>query len=62
METGYNIISQKDLLLYYNPDMCDEELESKMSGIMEENQQVAISQQPQSTFQRILDGSSPTSS
>ena len=57
-----NIISQKDLLLYYNPDMSDEELESKMSGIMEENQQVANSQQPQSTFQRILDGSSPTSS
>ena len=57
-----NIISQKDLLLFYNPDMSDEELESKMSGIMEENQQVANSQQPQSTFQRILNGTSPTSS
>ena len=57
-----NIISQKDLLLYYNPDMSDEELETKMSGIMEENQQVANSQQPQSTFQRILNGSGTTSS
>ena len=57
-----NIISQKDLLLFYNPDMSDEELENKMSGIMQENQQVANSQQPQSTFQRILNGTSPTSS
>ena len=56
-----NIISQKDLLLYYNPDMSDEELESKMSGIMEENQQLANSQQPQSTFQRILNGAGTTS-
>ena len=56
-----NIMSQKDLLLYYNPDMSDEELESKMSGIMEENQQVANSQQPQSTFERILNGAGTTS-
>ena len=57
-----NIISQKDLLLYYNPDMSDEELEMKLSGIMQENQTVANSQQPQSAFQRILNGTSPTSS
>jgi hypothetical protein len=57
-----NIISQKDLLLYYNPDMSDEELEMKLSGIMEENQTLANSQQPQSAFQRILNGTSPTSS
>tara|TARA_R100000426_G_scaffold71217_1_gene49522 strand:- start:3662 stop:5032 length:1371 start_codon:yes stop_codon:yes gene_type:complete len=57
-----NIISQKDLLLYYNPDMSEEELEMKMSGIMQENQTVANSQQPQSSFQRILNGASPTSS
>ncbi len=56
-----NIMSQKDLLLYYNPDMSDEELESKLSGIMEQNQQVANSQQPQSTFQRILNGAGTTS-
>ena len=57
-----NIISQKDLLLYYNPDMSEEELEMKMSGIMQENQQVANSQQPQSSFQRILNGAGTTSS
>ena len=57
-----NIISQKDLLLYYNPDMSDEELEMKLSGIMEENQTLVNSQQPQSAFQRILNGTSPTSS
>ena len=57
-----NIISQKDLLLFYNSDMTDEELEMKLSGIMEENQTVANSQQPQSSFQRILNGTSPTSS
>ena len=57
-----NIISQKDLLLYYNPDMSDEELEMKLSGIMEENKTVANSKQPQSSFQRILNGASPTSS
>jgi hypothetical protein len=57
-----NIISQKDLLLYYNPDMSDEELEMKLSGIMQENQTVANSQQPQSAFQRILNGTSSTSS
>ena len=34
--------------------MTDEELEMKLSGIMEENQTVANSQQPQSAFQRIL--------
>jgi len=56
-----NIISQKDLLLYYNPDMSDEELDKKLSGIREENQQIANSQQPQSTFQRILDGAGATS-
>jgi len=50
-----NIISQKDLLLYYNPDMSDEELEMKLSGIMEQNQTIAA-------FQRILNGTSPTSS
>ena len=56
-----NIISQRDLLLYYNPDMSDEELDKKLSGIREENQQIANSQQPQSTFQRILDGAGATS-
>ena len=57
-----NIISQKDLLLYYNPDMSEEDLEMKLSGIMQENQQLANSQQPQSSFQRILNGAGPTSS
>lgn len=55
-----NIISQKDLLLYYNSDMTDEELEMKLSGIMEENQTVANSQQPQSAFQRILNNVNAT--
>ena len=57
-----NIISQKDLVLYYNPDMSEEDLEMKLSGIMQENQQLANSQQPQSSFQRILNGAGPTSS
>ena len=55
-----NIISQKDLLLFYNSDMTDEELEMKLSGIMEENQTVANSQQPQSAFQRILNNVNAT--
>jgi len=57
-----NIISQKDLLLYYNPDMSEEDLEMKLSRIMQENQQLANSQQPQSSFQRILNGAGTTSS
>ncbi len=57
-----NVMSQKELLLYFNPDMSDEELEMKMSNIIQENQTIAESQQPQSTFQKILNGSSTTSS
>jgi len=57
----HNIITQKELLLYFNPDMSDEELEAKMNMIMEENRQVANSKQPQSTFQRILDGAGAAS-
>ncbi len=57
-----NVMSQKELLLYFNPDMSDEELEMKMSNIIQENQTIAESQQPQSTLQRILNGSSATSS
>ena len=41
--------------------MSDEELEAKMNMIMEENRQVANSKQPQSTFQRILDGAGAAS-
>lgn len=51
-----NIISQKDLLLYYNPDMSDEELEMKLNGIMEENKQVANSQQPPQPQQPVFEG------
>ena len=42
--------------------MSEEDLEMKLSGIMQENQQLANSQQPQSSFQRILNGAGPTSS
>ena len=56
------IMSRKDLLLYFNPDMTDEELESKLSEVAEENRVQAEASKPTSTFQKILNGSGTTSS
>ena len=47
-------MSRKDLLLYFNPDMTDEELENKLSEVAEENRVQAEASKPTSTFQRIL--------
>jgi len=48
------IMSKKDLLLYFNPDMTDEELETKLGEVREEVRTEAEATQPTSTFQRIL--------
>ena len=48
------IMSKKDLLLYFNPDMSDEELQAKLNEVREEVRTEAEATQPTSTFQRIL--------
>ena len=48
------IMSKKDLLLYFNPDMTDEELQAKLNEVREEVRTEAEATQPTSTFQRIL--------
>ena len=45
MEKG--IMSKKDLLLYFNPDMTEEELEIKLGEVIEEAQAEAVATQPQ---------------
>ena len=55
------VITQKDVLLYFNKDMSDEELEEKLGEIQEE-QAPPEPPQPQSTFQRILNGTTPVGS
>ena len=52
MDNG--IMSRKDLLLYFNPDMTDEELQSKLTEVREEARAEAEETQPESTFQRLL--------
>tara|TARA_R100001443_G_scaffold17872_3_gene28512 strand:+ start:1479 stop:2846 length:1368 start_codon:yes stop_codon:yes gene_type:complete len=56
------IMSKKELLLYFNPDMTDEELEVKLNEVREETKQEAEATQPQTSFQRILNGAGTTSS
>ena len=56
------IMSKKDLLLYFNPDMTEEELQNKLSEVAEETKVQAEASKPESAFQRIINGSSPTSS
>ena len=46
------IMSKKDLLLYFNPDMSDEELEVKLSEVREDTKQEAEATQPTTSFQR----------
>ena len=52
------IMSQRDLLLHFNPDMSDEELQMKLSELQEEKatqvQQEREAQQPVSQLERIL--------
>ena len=48
------IMTKRDLLLYYNPDMSDEELEMKLGEVQEERQQERDAQQPTSQIERIL--------
>ena len=52
------IMTKRDLLLYYNPDMSDEELEMKLGEVQEERnqevQQQREAQQPVSQIERIL--------
>jgi hypothetical protein len=52
------IISKRDLLLHFNPDMSDEELELKMSEVKDEKDQEIQAereaQQPVSQIERIL--------
>jgi len=52
------IMTQRDLLLYFNPDLSDEELESKMTEVKEEKtaeiQDQRAAQQPVSQIERIL--------
>ena len=40
------IMTKRDLLLYFNPDMSDEELAMKMGEVQEERQQEREAQQP----------------
>jgi len=51
-------MTQRDLLLYFNPDLSDEELESKMTEVKEEKtaeiQDQRAAQQPVSQIERIL--------
>ena len=48
------IMTKKELLLYFNPDMSDEELEMKLGEVQEERQQERDAQQPPSQIERIL--------
>jgi len=48
------IMSQKELLLYFNPDMSEIEIEDKLNKISEEKRTQAELEKPQSEFQRLL--------
>ena len=48
------IMTQRELHLYFNPDLTDEELESKMSEVNNEVRKTAEAIKPESPFQRIL--------
>ena len=55
-------MTQKDVLLYFNKDMSEEELQEKLGEIQEEQAPPEPQQPPQTTFQRILNGGNPVSS
>ena len=48
------IMSKKDLLLYFNPDMSDEELDVKLSEVREETKKEAEATQTTTSFQRLI--------
>ena len=48
------IMTQKELLLYFNPDMSDQEIEFKMAEVNEEIRLTAEATKPISPFQKIL--------
>ena len=48
------IMSKKDLLLYFNEDMSEEELEKKLNEVREETKQEAETTQPPTSFQRLI--------
>jgi len=48
------IMSKKDLLLYFNEDMSEEELEKKLNEVREETKQEAETTQPTTSFQRLI--------
>ena len=52
------IMTKRDLLLYFNPDMNDQELEEKLGEVAEERnqevQQQREAQEPVSQIERIL--------
>lgn len=48
------IMSQKDLLLHFNPDMSDEELENKLNEVRQEVKTTAEATQPDSPFKKLL--------
>jgi len=48
------IMTQRELHLYFNPDLTDEELESKMSEVNDEVRKTAEAIRPETPFQRIL--------
>lgn len=50
----HGIMTQKELLLYFNPDMTDQEIESKLSEVREEAKTNAEASTPESPFQRLL--------
>jgi hypothetical protein len=48
------IMSHRDLLLYFNPDMNDQQLERKMAEVNRETRMTAEAIKPESEFQKIL--------
>lgn len=50
----HGIMTQKELLLYFNPDMTDQEIESKLAEVREEVKTNAEASTPESPFQRLL--------
>ena len=48
------IMTQRELLLYFNPDMSDNEIDSKLNEVREETRANTEATTPQSTFQRLV--------
>ena len=51
---AHGIMTKKDLLLYFNPDMDETELQAKLDEVNVEIKTEAEAQQPQSAMQRLL--------